>query len=200
MRKISVVDRILFLIIAIIAGVKIVSGMERHSVLSTGFYTVAFGVLVLASLMLILFGFDLLTNRFVPVFTSLIPISLSLGLVHDFIPDMTLSYFILLSVLYLISIWIRFSASEKTAAWVLALVHGISGLLLFVLPLVLVLHYHIPLQILLVSLGGLIIGAEGVLLTLQKIGFLNVDFNTIIAAFPILLFLATSAFVGGLHI
>jgi len=199
-RKITVLDRILFLITAIVAGNKIVSGMDQHSVLSTGFYTVSFGVLVLASIMLILFGFELLTNRFVPVVTTLIPITLSLGLVHDYIPKMTFSYSILLGLLYLISVWVRFTATEKTAALVLALVHGLSGMLLFVLPVVLVTQYGLPLQLLLVSLGGLIIGLEGIFLTLQKMGFLKMSLNTVFGRFPIMLLLATFAFVSGLHI
>ncbi len=200
MRKITVLDRILFLITAIIAGCKIVSGMEQHSVLSTGFYTVSFGVLVLASIMLILFGFELLTNRFIPVVTTLIPITLSLGLVHDYIPKMTFSYSVLLGLLYLISVWVRFTASEKTAALVLALVHGLSGMLLFVLPVVLVTYYGLPLQLLLVSLGGLIIGLEGIFLTLQKMGFLKMSLNTVFSRFPVMLLLATLAFVSGLHV
>jgi len=174
MRKISVLDRILFLITAHVAGIKIVTGMEHHSVLSTGFYTISFGVLVLASIMLILFGFELLTNRYVPVVTTLIPTTLSIGLVQDFLPQMTLSYSVLISIIYAVSVWVRFTAPEKTAAMVLALVHGISGLLVFVLPIVLYANYGLSARLLLVSIGGLIIGIEGIFLTLQKMGYLRI--------------------------
>lgn len=200
MRKISVLDRILFLITAHVAGFKIVTGMEHHSVMSTGFYTVSFGVLVLASIMLLLFGFDLLTNRFVPVVTTLIPTTLSIGLVHDYLPQMTLSYSVLIGIIYIVSVWVRFTAPEKTAALVLALVHGISGLLVFVLPIVLYANYGLPTKLLLVSIGGLIIGIEGIFLTLQKMGYLKIELKTIFAWFPLMLLAATSAFVSGLNI
>lgn len=200
MRKITILDRILFLITAHVAGIKIVSGMEQHSVLSTGLYTIAFGVLVLASIMLLLFGFELLTNRFVPVVTTLIPATLSIGLVQDHLPQMTLSYSILIGIIYFISVWVRFTAPEKTASLVLALVHGISGLLVVVLPVLLFLHYGVPAKVLFVSIGGIIISIEGIFLLLQKLGYLRVELKTIFAWFPVMLLAATSAFVLGLDI
>ncbi|HHJ53889.1 MAG TPA: hypothetical protein ENJ89_11890 [Caldithrix abyssi] len=198
MYQIKVSDRILFLLTALVAGIKIVNGMDHHTVLSIWFYTVSLGILVLASLLLLLFGYELLSNRFVPVVTTLIPTALSIGLVHDHLPQMTLSYGVLLGVIYLISVWVRFTATEKTAALVLALTHGISGLLVFVLPIVLYSSYGEPVRLLFVSLGGVIIGSEGIVLTLQKIGFRKVKIETIFAWFSIMLFAATVAFVGGL--
>jgi hypothetical protein len=56
------------------------------------------------------------------------------------------------------------------------------------------------LQLLLVSLGGLIIGLEGIFLTLQKMGFLKMSLNTVFSRFPVMLLLATLAFVSGLHV
>lgn len=200
MRKISILDRILFLMIAHLAGYKIVAGMEHHSVLSTGFYTVSLGVLVLASIMLLLFGFELLTNRLVPVVTTLIPMTLSIGLVHDHLPQMTLLYSAFIGIIYIVSVWVRFTASEKTSAMVLALVHGISGMLVFILPIVLYANYGLPAKLLLVSIGGLIIGIEGIFLTLQKMGYVRIGLDTIFAWFPAMLLAATSAFVSGLNI
>ena len=174
--------------------------MEHHSVLSTGFYTISFGVMVLASIMLLLFGFEPLVNRYVPVITTLIPTTLSIGLVHDYLPKMTLSYAILVGIIYMVSVWVRFTAAEKTAALVLALTHGISGLLVFILPIVLYTSYGLPARLLLVSIGGLIIGIEGIFLALQKMGYLKIELKTILAWFPVMLLAATSAFVGGLNI
>ena len=198
MRKISVYDRIIFLIIAHIAGIKIVSGMEQYSVWATASYTIAFGVLVLASAMLLLFGFELLQNRFVPVISTLIPMMLSLGLVQDYLPAMIAVYASLLALLYFVSIWARFKASPYTAAMVLAMVHGISGLLLFTLPLVLYLNYDLPSRLLFISIGGLVIGVEGTLMTLQKLNIIRVDQNLILAMFPGVLLVSISAFIVGL--
>lgn len=200
MHKISVTDRILFLLTAIVAGIKIVRGMEQHSALSTAFYTISFGVLVLTSLMLFLFGFELLANRFVPVVTTLIPATLSIGLVHDHLPQMTLSYSLLIGLMYIVSIYVRFTQTDRTAALVLALVHGLAGLLVFVLPIILVADYGQSVRLLWISIGGLLIGIEGIFLALLKMGHLNIDQKTIFSWFPVLLLAATVAFVGGLNI
>ncbi len=200
MRRISILDRILFLITAHVAGIKIVSDMEHHTMVSTGFYTVSFGLVVLASIMLILFGFDLLTNPLVPVVATLIPTTLSIGLVQDYLPQMTLSYSILIGIIYVISVWVRFTTPEKTASLVLAMVHGICGLMVVVLPVVLFIHYGLPTKILFVSIGGVIISIEGIFLALQKLGYIRIELKTIFAWFPVMLLAATSAFVLGLHL
>ncbi len=200
MRKITVSDRILFLVTCCIAAYKIVAGMDQYSSFVMGFYTVAFGVFVLAGLMLLLFGFELLTNRFFPVVATLIPISLSLGLVQEYLPQMAFSYSLFIGGIYILSVWVRFTADEKMAALVLALVHGVSGLLVFILPVVLYVHYGLTVTILLVSFGGLILSIEGIFLTLQKTGYLKMKLNTIFAWFPLILLTATAAFVGGLSI
>ncbi len=200
MRNISILDRILFLFIAIIAGTEIVSGINQHTLGAITSYTVAFGILVLAGVMLLLFGFELLENPFVPIVSTLIPMMLSLGLVQDHIPGMVNSYASLLGILYLISIWGKFRTGAKAAAMILAMVHGVSGLLLFVLPLVLCFGYGLPYQLLFISLGGLVIGLEGMLLALQKLGVLSVDLNRILSFFPGLLLISTAAFVVGLNI
>ena len=174
--------------------------MDQYSSFVMGFYTVAFGVFVLAGLMLLLFGFELLTNRFFPVVATLIPISLSLGLVQEYLPQMAFSYSLFIGGIYILSVWVRFTADEKMAALVLALVHGVSGLLVFILPVVLYVHYGLTVTILLVSFGGLILSIEGIFLTLQKTGYLKMKLNTIFAWFPLILLTATAAFVGGLSI
>jgi len=200
MRKISVSDRILFLITAHIAGVKIVTGMEHHSITATTSFTIAFGVLVLASIMLLLFGFILLENPYMPVISTLIPMMLSLGLVQDYIQGMIMSYSILIGTLYLISVWARFKASPRTASMILAVVHGISGLLLFVMPIVLYFWYGLPLRLLFVSLGGLLIGIEGSLLAIQKLNLIKIDQNRILAFFPGMILISTASFMAGLSI
>ncbi len=200
MRKISVLDRILFLLTAIVAGAEIVSGIDSHPVGAITSYTIAFGVLVLSGVMLLLFGFELLENPFTPIVSTLIPMMLSLGLVQDYIQGMVTAYAVLLGILYLISIWGRFRASTRSAALILAVVHGISGMLLFVLPIVLCLNYQVSFQLLFISFGGLVIGSEGVLLAVQKLRILPVDLNQVLALFPALLLISTAAFVAGLNI
>ena len=185
---------------AIVAGIKIVGGMGHHSVLSTTYYTIAFGVLVLASIMLLLFGFILLKNPFMPVVSTLIPMMLSLGLVQDHIPSMVKSYSVLIGLLYLISIYARFRATPRTASIILAAVHAISGLLLVILPHILYFWYGLPPRILFISLGGLVIGAQGTLLAVQKLDIIDIDINKVLALLPAMVLISTTGFVTGLTI
>jgi len=200
MRTISIMDRILFLLTAIVAGTEIVSGINQHSIGAITSYTIAFGVLVLAGVMLLLFGFELLKNPFLPIVSTLIPLMFSLGLIQDYIPRMVGTYALFLGVLYLISIWGRFKASPRMAAMILTVVHGISGLLLIVLPVVLYYGYGHSSQLLFISLGGLLIGLEGILLALQKLNITPIDLNKILSLFSGSLLISTAAFAVGLNI
>ena len=200
MHKISVSDRVIFLLTAIAAGTKIVTGMEHHSIISTFYYTVAFGVLVLASIMLLLFGFTLLENPFMPIVSTLIPMMLSLGLVQDYIPAMVKSYTLLMGLLYLISIYARFKATPRTASLILAVVHAISGLLLVIMPHILYFWYGLPARILFVSIGGLVIGVQGTLLAVQKLDIVKIDLNRLLSFFPGMLLISTVGFITGLTV
>lgn len=78
MKNKSIINRIIFLLTGHIAGYKIISGMDTYSNLTTLYFTVAFGVLLLACLLLLLMGFEIMENNFVAVIAALIPITLSL--------------------------------------------------------------------------------------------------------------------------
>jgi len=199
MIKISVLNRIIFLLTGHLAGYKVVGGMQPYSELTTFYYTIAFGMIVLASILLMLLGFEVLKNDAVLILAALIPIGLSLGMINQYLPQIHNMY-LGISILGLASISVtRYFASEKLSVFVLALVHGIAGAIVVWVPLILALKGKQDLLTLLISAGGIIIGIQGLLLAFLKMGKPLIPAEKLYAFFPTVLFLASAAFVVGMH-
>ena len=58
--KISPLDRMLLLFTSILAGYQVAVGIDGFSIVPVLAYTLAFGVLLVAGILLIIWGFDLL--------------------------------------------------------------------------------------------------------------------------------------------
>lgn len=199
MQKISVFNRIVFLFTGFLAGYKVVGGMQPYSELTTFYYTVAFGTLVLASILLMLLGFEILESNGVLIVAAFIPVGLSLGMVNQYLPQIHL-YFLIISIIGIVAVaFSRFFVSERTAVLVLTMVHGIAGIVVVWIPLVLVLNGTLSALALLISLGGMIIGAEGLLLASFRMGKRFVAPEKIFAFFPTVLFMVSLAFVIGMQ-
>ncbi len=195
--KISILSRIIFLLTGHVAGYKIISGMDNYSNLTTTLYTISFGLLLLASLLLLLMGFKIMENDYVAVVTSIIPITLSLGLVTDKLEHATF-YAILISLSFIIAVTLRFFSTGKIAALSLGVIHLLSGSVIFLIPIILFVTGKAEIQILMVSFGGIIIGIGGVFLGFLKAGKLAMKKEKIYSFFPIILFITTISFVVGL--
>ncbi|MCD6454357.1 MAG: hypothetical protein J7L62_03550, partial [Candidatus Aminicenantes bacterium] len=128
MRKITLIDRIVLALLVLIASYQIVSGLNRFSGITVFYFTVAFGVLIIAGLLLILFGYEILKNQFVIVVATLIPLSLSLGLISNNYRDFHLPYLIFAVVGLILIAITRLSPSKTLATVSIVLVHGISGI------------------------------------------------------------------------
>ena len=199
MIKISVLNRIIFLLIGHVAGYKVVGGMQPYSELTTFYYTIAFGMLVLASILLMLLGFEILRNDSVLIFAALIPVGLSLGMINQYLPQVH-NIYLGICIIGMASVTLsRYFGSEKLAVIVISLVHGIAGVLVIWMPLVLVLNGTKDLLTLLISVGGIIIGGEGLLLAFLKMGKPLIRAEKLYAFFPTVLFFASAAFVIGMH-
>jgi len=195
--KISILSRILYFLTAILASYEIINGMDNYSNLITTLYTISFGLLLLASLLLLIMGFEIMNNNYIAVLTSLIPITLSLGLVIHKLEHFTL-YAILISLGFIIASILRFFSKGKTALLSLGVIHFISGIVIFLLPIILFLLEKSTAQILFISLGGLIIGIGGILLGFIKAEKEILSKKKLEAFFPIILFSTTFAFIIGL--
>ncbi len=197
MNKKSILGRIIYLLTGHVAGYQIIKGMENYSNLTTTLYTISFGILLLACLLLLLMGFEIMENNYVAVVAALIPITLSLGLVTDKLDSSTM-YFILISASFLIAVALRLFSSGKIQSLSIGVIHFLSGSVIFFLPILLFFTDKAEIQILLVSLGGVLIGSGGMLLGLVKAGKSVLAKEKVVALFPIILFLTTTAFVVGL--
>ena len=190
-------DRILLFITALLASYQVVQGIDGLTSMAIACYTISFGVIVIASLLLIILGFEVLDSSLVVVVSSLIPLSLALGLFTQFLRPSTIAYGIF-TVLGFVAILItRLVGRRKLAVVVLAFVHGVAGLMIFFLPITMATRNITPLGFVFVSLGGTLIGLGGLLLSFLKTGKPVFSREKILQIFPALLTLMTIAFVTG---
>ena len=110
---------------------------------------------------------------------------------------MLIPYGIFIVAGFISIVFTRYLGPKKLAVSVLMLVHGVTGLTIFFLPILLALGNQVPAGFGLVGVGGLLIGMGGLLLSFLKAGKPLLSRQTILAMFPALLLLTTAAFVAG---
>ena len=160
-------------------------------------YTIGFGVIVIASLLLIILGFEVLDSPLVVIVSTLIPLSLALGLVTQFLPPILIPYGVFTVVGFFAIVVTRLTGPKKLAVFTLAIVHGVAGLTIFFLPIVLAYQGQAPGGFAWVGIGGMLIGLGGLLLSFLKAGRPLLSRERILAVFPGLFLLTTAAFVAG---
>jgi hypothetical protein len=199
MKRITPLDRIALLITGLLAAYLIVKGVEGLPVLATWAYSIAFGVLLIAGLLIIINGFEVLDSPWVVIIAAIIPLGLSLGMVLENLPpDWHLAYLVFVVIGFLAILLTRFLVPERVATIVLAFVHGVAGLLIFGLPIVLVLQgVKAPLY-LFMSVGGALIGIGGLLLAFLKAGKPILSAEKVFTLLPWILLLMSASFVLGL--
>ena len=102
MKKMTVLDRVFLLITGLLAAYQIAVGIDDGlAAITLWAYTIAFGVLLIAGLLLIIMGFEILESPLVVIVSTLIPLSLSLGLVWEYLPDWRVPYLIFVIVGFL---------------------------------------------------------------------------------------------------
>ena len=198
MIKLSAVDRILLVVTGFLTAYQISIGIDHLSTLPIIAYTIGFGVLLVASLLIIILGFEVLDSPIMVIISSAIPFSLSLGLVWEHLTTFRVFYLMLIILSFLAIMATRiFQMKNKLPLIVLALFHGVAGLIIFVLPIVLVPTGHVGPIFSLVGVGGALIGIGGLLLVMLKAGKPLLSRQTIFKILPGLLLLMTTAFVLG---
>jgi len=199
--KMSALDRILLLLTGLLAAYQIVVGINDLSTLPIIAYTIAFGVLLIASLLMIILGFDVLDSPAVVIVATIIPLSLSLGLVWEHIPAWQTGYLVFAILGFLAVLITRaFPVPGRLPTVVLAFVHGVAGLVIFILPVVMVLQGQVAPGFALVGLGGALIGVGGLLLSFMKAGKPILSRERILKILPGLLLLTTACFVAGFYL
>lgn len=196
--KVSPLNRILLLITCLLAAYQVavgINGLENVPIIA---YTIAFGVLLVAGLLIIILGFEVLNSRIVVMASTVIPLSLSLGLIWEHFSQWRLAYLAFAILGYLaviITRMINFPTGLSTA--ILAVVHGVAGMVVFLLPSLLSAQGITKPGFAFVGLGGALIGLAGLLLYFLKTGRPIVSREIILQILPAILLLMTSAFVVG---
>jgi hypothetical protein len=181
----------------LLAAYQIVIGIDKFSTLPIIAYTVAFGVLLVAGLLLIILGFEVLDSPIVVIVSTIIPLSLSLGLVWEHLAVYRIPYLIFVILGFLAVVVTRLIKTGKMATIVLAIIHGIAGLIIFFLPILWALTGRNSFGFALVGVGGALIGVGGLLLSFLKTGKPILSRATILKILPGLLLFMTAAFVAG---
>lgn len=196
--KMSVLDRILLLMTCLLAAYQIVVGIDAMAELPIVAYTIAFGVLLVAVLLLIILGFDVLDSPAVVIVSTIIPLSLATGLVWQYAPSIRMPY-LLFAILGFAAVVITRSISikNKLPVLTLAVVHGIAGMTIFLLPIIVALQGRTDFLFALVGVGGALIGLGGLLLAFLKAGKPILPREASLKLFPGLLLAMTLCFVIG---
>jgi hypothetical protein len=196
--KISVLDRVLLLLTGLLAAYQIAVGVEGVTTVTAVSHTIAFGVLLVAGLLLIILGFDVLDSPIVVIVSTITPLSLATGLVWQHLASFRTLYLVFAIVGFLaVTLTRSIPTPGKIPIFVLALVHGIAGMTIFLLPIFLSMQGRASPLFSLVGVGGALIGLGGLLLSFLKAGKPILSRETILKVLPGLLLLMTICFVAG---
>jgi hypothetical protein len=196
--KISPFDRLMLLVTSLLAAYQVAIGINGLESIPIIAYTIAFGVLLVAGLLIIILGFEILDSPVVVIISTIIPLSLSLGLVWEHIGSWQVPYlFFAISGFLAIIITRSLPMPGKLPTYVLAFIHGVAGMIVFLLPSILSARGMTRPGFALVGLGGALIGLGGLLLSFLKAGKPIVPRETILHILPGLFLLMTVTFVIG---
>src|SRR5512141_603539 len=127
--RMSSLDRVLLLITGILAAYQVAVGIDGFTALPIIAYTIAFGVLLVAGLLLFILGFDVLDAPIVVIISTIIPLSLATGLVWQHLASLRTLYLVFAILGFLaIGITRLIPTPGKLPTIVLTLVHGIAGM------------------------------------------------------------------------
>ncbi len=195
--KISILNRVILLVSSLLAAYQIAVGIDDLEAIPQVCYTVGFGVLLVACLLLLILGYEVLDSPIVVVVATIIPLSISLGMVWEYLPAVRVPYLVFALAGFVAILVTRFIAAGRPATIVLAAVHGIAGLVIFILPVYLSLTGRVNPGFILVGIGGALIGLGGLLLSFLKMGKPVLPQETIMKLLPGLLLAMTAAYVAG---
>lgn len=196
--KMTSIDRLLLMLTGVLAGYQVAVGINGLGTVPITAYTIGFGVLLVAGLLLIILGFDVLDSPIVVIVSTIIPLSLSLGLVWEHLASYRSLYLIFAIIGFAaVSLTRSIPIRNKLPTIVLAIVHGVAGMTIFLLPSILAADGTQHPSFALVGLGGALIGLGGLLLSFLKAGKPIVPRETILKILPGLLLLMTACFVAG---
>lgn len=196
--KLSSLARILLLLTVLLASYQVSAGIDGFDTLPIIAYTIAFGVILVAALLIFILGMEVLDSPIVVIVSTIIPLSLAVGLVWQHLASWRTSYLVFAIIGFLaITLTRTIPMPGKIPTIVLAIVHGIAGMTIFLLPIVLSIQGKAHPMFSLVGVGGALIGIGGLALSFLKAGKPILSQEVIHKILPVILFLMTLCFVVG---
>ena len=196
--RLSSLNRTLLLLTVLLASYQVSAGIDGFTALPIIAYTIAFGIILVAALLIFILGIEVLDSPIVVILSTIIPLSLSVGLVWQHLASWRTSYLIFAIIGFLaVTLTRSIQMQNKLPVIVIAITHGIAGMTIFLLPIILSLQGVTQPLFSLVGMGGALIGVGGLLLSFLKTGNPLVSKTTIMDFFPAVLLLTTAFFVAG---
>lgn len=193
-----ILNRIILLIIAILAGVQIVSGIENYAAISITYFTYSYGIFLVSSLLMMLMGVDIIEHDVAALIATTLPLGFSLGLIAEYFSAYHIVYLVLLVILFICLVILRLKQRSKLALIFQILLHGLSGMVLFTIPIILVIGDVENVVVLWISCGTGFIALGGMSLALLKSGKPVLTKDQIYTIFPGVLLLAVLTFAIGI--
>lgn len=199
----TIFDRIILLLTGLIAAYLVWRFYGRYSQAKNRYdiyYMLGFVVLLVSGVLLIFGGWGLLASPYVLTVATLIPLGISMGLIHQFMPQYAKAYS-WFSLVGLLAIAVTSIGDMSLKSIAVPVFHGIAGLIIFALPLYLCFGTKTaPRGFGAVGVGGLLIGIGGMALAFYKAGkplFGIFTGEFILAILAPLLLLMTLAYAWG---
>ncbi len=196
--KLSSLNRTLLLLTVLLASYQVSAGIDGFTALPIIAYTIAFGIILVAALLIFILGIDVLDSPIVVIVSTIIPLSLAVGLVWQHVASWRTSYLVFAIIGFLaVTLTRSIQMQNKLPVIVIAITHGIAGMTIFLLPIVISIQGETKPLFALVGIGGALIGVGGLLLSFLKTGKPILSRDTILRLFPALLLVTTALFVAG---
>lgn len=196
--KLSSLNRTLLLLNVLLASYQVSAGIDGFAAIPIAAYTIAFGVILIAALLIFILGIEVLDSPIVVIVSTIIPLSLAVGLVWQHLASVRTLYLIFAIIGFLAVVLTRsIQMQNKLPVIMIAITHGVAGMTIFLLPIILAAQGQSKPLFALVGIGGALIGVGGLLLSFLKTGKPILSRDTIMRLFPALLLLTTALFVAG---
>jgi hypothetical protein len=195
--KMTAKSRVLLLITAVLAAYQIAVGIDGLGIYPVLVYTIGFGLILVVSLLMLIMGYDLLSQLWFLSLAALIPLSLSFGLVLQHVPVFSGVYLVFYLFGAVASSFYTYVPANKAMNRVMYFFHGIAAVIVAILPVVLVVQGHVKAGFLGVSLAGVLIIFGTAQLVRTKSGCVYPEKDTLLNVLPLLLLLMTAAIIGG---
>lgn len=197
MKPFSVIDRLLLLGTGLLAAYQVGVGIDGLPALAMLFYSLGFGALLVAALMLLILNEDALGKNAVVLTSTFLPVCLALGLVAERFPA-SFPGAALAAVAGVLAVFItRIWMGPRTARGALVAVHGLAGIIITGLPFAAVVSRTEGIAYGLLGLGGAVISLMGLTLAFRAPSPDTVIL-TIGRRLPLLLFGISLSFVLGM--